>query len=147
MRAHVRTFTIPGRIIVAVLICSWLLGACSSKNERFTERVFVANLVKDEQKLEQYLAYHKQVWPEVEAGFRKAGYKRITLYRFKYLLVMTITVPEQADLQQMSRTAEDYDKRCAEWNRLMSQFQTGVEGTVPGQTWVEADRYYLFKND
>jgi len=130
-----------------VLICSWLLGACSSKNERFTERVFVANLVKDEQKLEQYLAYHKQVWPEVEAGFRKAGYKRITLYRFKYLLVMTITVPEQADLQQMSRTAEVYDKRCAEWNRLMSQFQTGVEGTVPGQTWVEADRYYLFKND
>src|SRR5690349_4699230 len=125
MRLHLKTFTFPFRIIALVLMCTWLLSACKSKNERLVERVFVANLLKDEHKLEQYLAYHKQVWPEVEAGFRKAGYKKITLYRFKYLLVMTITVPEQADLQQMSRTAEAYDKRCAEWNRVMSQYQTG----------------------
>jgi len=143
----IKIFTFPVRLITLVLICTWVLSACKSNNGRLVERVFVTNLLKDEQKLEQYLAYHKQVWPEVEAGFKKAGYKKIMLYRFKYLLVMTITVPEQANLQQMSRTAEAYDKRCAEWNRVMSQYQTGVEGTAPGQTWVELSPYYSFQGN
>ncbi|HVI44262.1 MAG TPA: L-rhamnose mutarotase [Chitinophaga sp.] len=122
--------------------------ACSSKKEERTEeKMFVVNIVPEEKKLQEYLRYHQQVWPEVEAGFKKAGYRKITLYRYEHLLVMKIVVPAGADLQQMGKTAEAYSPRCAEWNHVMSAYQAGVPGTRQGETWVEAVPFYEFKNE
>lgn len=109
--------------------------------------VFVADLVNDSSKIKEYLSWHTKVWPQVEAGFRKAGYRRIRLYRFARTLVMIVTVPENADLAQMGNVAEASDPRCREWNILMDQFQEGVPGTAPGQKWVEAGMYYQFNAD
>jgi len=114
--------------------------------DQLEEKVFVVNIVPDSVKLKEYLNYHAKVWPEVEAGFKKAGYKKITLYRYNHLLVMTITVPQNADLGAMGKLAESYSPRCAEWNKLMNTYQTGVQGTQPGQTWVEAKPFYVFNN-
>lgn len=116
------------------------------KEERLVEKVFVVNIVQDERKLKEYLSYHQKVWPEVEAGFRKAGYRQIDLYRYGYLLVMIIRVPEHADLDKMGKIAEGYDSRCAEWNRIMGGYQRGVAGAAPGVTWVEATPFYHFEN-
>lgn len=114
--------------------------------ENLEERVFVVNIADNDSKLKEYLQYHKQVWPEVEAGFKKAGYKKIVLYRYANLLVMTITVPAGADLNNMGKIAEAYDPKCAQWNKLMSNYQVGVKGTKPGETWVEAVPFYSFSN-
>jgi L-rhamnose mutarotase len=110
------------------------------------EKVFVVNIVHDSLKLKEYLAYHEHIWPEVEAGFKKAGYQKIGLYRYNYLLVMAITVPAGADLNEMGKLAESYSPRCSEWNRMMNGYQQGVEGTSAGQTWVEAKSFYQFSN-
>lgn len=112
----------------------------------FEEKVFVVNTIDNGVKLNEYLQYHKQVWPEVEAGFKKAGYKHIALYRFNDLIVMSIKVPENADLDKMGKLAESYSPRCAEWNKLMNTYQQGVKGTSAGQKWVEALPFYEFKN-
>jgi len=112
----------------------------------FVEKVFVVNTVDKDEKLKEYLAYHKKVWPEVEAGFKKAGYRSIVLYRFADLIVMTISVPENADLVQMGKLAESYSPRCAEWNKLMSAYQKGVDGTSQGEKWVEVIPFYQFNN-
>ncbi|MCU7552553.1 L-rhamnose mutarotase [Chitinophagaceae bacterium LB-8] len=138
--------------LIAFTAISFLFASCSHNRSagkadvQLTEKVFVVNILKNGQKLNEYLEHHQHVWPEVEAGFKKAGYKKITLYRYDHLLVMTIVVPAGADLGQMGKVAESYDKRCAEWNQLMNQYQVGVEGTSPGQTWVEAKPFYAFTN-
>jgi len=139
------------RIISCVLVAILLLTSCAEKQEEKTaqqleDKVFVVNIVHDSLKLKEYLDYHKQVWPEVEAGFKKAGYKKIVLYRYGYLLVMKITVPVGADLGEMGKLAEASDPRCAEWNKLMNNYQQGVEGTAAGETWVEANPFYEFKD-
>ncbi|MGZ3756752.1 MAG: L-rhamnose mutarotase [Mucilaginibacter sp.] len=110
------------------------------------EKVFAVNIEPTPQKLQEYLKYHSHVWPEVEAGFKKAGYKKITLYRFNYLIVMTITVPQNADLDKMGKLAESYSPKCAEWNKLMQGYQAGIPGTKPGQTWVGMEPFYSFEN-
>ncbi len=120
--------------------------ATAEQSQQLEEKVFVVNIVPDSLKFKDYLDHHKQVWPQVEAGFKKAGYKKIVLYRFQHLLVMTITVPVGANLDQMGKLAESYDPKCAEWNQLMNEYQTGVAGTSPGQTWVEAKPFYTFNN-
>lgn len=130
-----------------------VLHACSTgsperdSKPELKEYVFVVNIVPDSLKLKEYLDYHAHIWPEVEAGFRKAGYRKITLYRHGYLLVMTLSVPADANLDQMGKTAESYDKRCAEWNRLMDGYQTGVAGTGKNEKWVEAAPFYRFVKD
>ncbi|WP_223151283.1 L-rhamnose mutarotase [Chitinophaga varians] len=133
------------------IVCLFLLAcamACSNgKSIKTEEKVFVVNIVPQEDKLQEYLRYHQHIWPEVEAGFKKAGYQQITLYRYKYLLVMKIVVPVGADLQQMGKTAEAYSPRCAEWNRLMGGYQVGVPGTAQGETWVEATPFYEFRKE
>lgn len=136
-----------------VMMVSFFVVSCKQEHvpakamETLEERVFVVNVVDDEQKQKEYFDYHKQVWPQVEAGFKKAGYKKIVLYRYSSLLVMTITVPKGADLNAMGKLAESYDPKCAEWNKLMSAYQTGVKGTRPGETWVEAVPFYSFSNE
>jgi len=117
-----------------------------NSSEQLIQKVFVVNIVPNEQKLKEYLSYHAQVWPEVEAGFRKAGYKKIALYRYHYLVVMVVTVPKNADLANMGKMAESYSPKCAAWNKLMAGYQTGVPGTNAGATWVEAFPYYQFEN-
>ncbi|CAL1517919.1 L-rhamnose mutarotase [Chitinophaga sp. MM2321] len=134
----------------ATLAATALITGCTQKQvevkkvQEFEDRVFVVNIVHDSLKLKAYLNYHKQVWPQVEAGFKKAGYRKIVLYRYDYLLVMKITVPVGADLGEMGKLAEASDPRCAAWNKLMNTYQQGVQGTLPGQTWVEAKPFYQF---
>jgi L-rhamnose mutarotase len=135
-----------------LLIIAFQTAGCrqddNNKNNQgpLVEKVFVVNIVPNEQKLKEYLTYHSKVWPEVEAGFRKAGYKKIALHRFNHLVVMIITVSPQADLAKMGKLAESYSPKCAAWNKLMQGYQTGVPGTTPGQTWVEAAPFYQFEN-
>lgn len=132
---------------LTIILFSCKSNATNEKdNGKTEERVFVVNIVPDSSKLEEYLDYHEKVWPEVEGGFKKAGYKKIVLYRYQHLLVMTITIPKGADLGEMGKLAESYSPRCAEWNKLMDTFQQGVPGTAPGQKWVEAKSFYEFRH-
>jgi len=137
---------------LAILIMSvCVFASCSQKKTEtasgnFVEKVFVVNIAEGGQVLQEYLRYHEKVWPEVEAGFKKAGYKKIVLYRFDHLLVMTIKAPEGADLGAMGKLAEAYSPRCAEWNKLMDSYQRGVPGAAPGEKWVEAKPFYQFDN-
>ncbi|MDH7460053.1 L-rhamnose mutarotase [Chitinophagaceae bacterium 26-R-25] len=134
--------------LLAICLAIVITTGCKEKNtpQQLVEKVFVVNIIPDSSKMNEYLAYHKQVWPEVEAGFKKAGYRKIAMYRFDHLLVMSITVPADADLNEMGKVAESYSPRCAEWNIMMSHYQVGVPGTLAGQTWVEAKPFYSFSN-
>jgi L-rhamnose mutarotase len=136
--------------IYFLIIPFFIFPSCNEKKAVAGETktlVFVVNLVNNEEKVKEYLAYHQKVWTEVEAGFRKAGYKKIEIYRFNKSLVMIITIPKNADIDSLGKIAEGYDIKCREWNQMMDNFQVGVPGTSEGQKWVQAERIYSFKNE
>lgn len=144
-----KKFCIYG-VLYSLVISAFIYSSCNEKRpvaEETKTLVFVVNLVNDEQKVNEYLAHHQKVWPEVEAGFRKAGYKKIELYRFNQSLVMMVTIPKNANIDSMGKIAESYDPKCREWNQMMDQYQVGVAGTSEGQKWVQAERIYSFKNE
>jgi L-rhamnose mutarotase len=134
-------------LLLAISVTCLACRQSQSATGKLTEKVFVVNIIDGEKPLQEYLNYHAHVWPEVEAGFKKAGYKNISLYRYDHLLVMTVTIPENADLNAMGKVAESYSPKCAEWNKIMSAYQTGVPGTKPGQTWAEAKPFYSFHDE
>ena len=69
-------------VFYAFLLFPFCIGCVKKLPDanKIKELVFVVNLVNDESKVAEYLEYHKKIWPEVEAGFKKAGYKNITPY-------------------------------------------------------------------
>jgi len=142
------TFVVFLCALIVCLVVGKILyrDICGNTEAEFVEKIFVVNTLDNAEKMNEYLAYHKKIWPEVEAGFKKAGYKNIKLYRFNDLIVMKIRVPKDADLDKMGKLAESYSPRCAEWNVLMNGYQKGVNGTSKDQKWVEVTPFYEFSN-
>lgn len=137
--------------IFKLLLCCICFASCGTKEQplaekQYSEHVFVVDIAPGDQKLKAYLDYHKKIWPEVEAGFKKAGYKQISLYHFDHHVVMRILVDKGADLDQLGKLAESYSPKCKEWNELMGEFQIGVNGTAPDQKWVETELFYEYFN-
>ena len=66
------------KLILLGLWLSFSILSCQKATDKTKDKelVFVVNLVNDDKKVQEYLDYHKKIWPEVEAGFKKAGYKK-----------------------------------------------------------------------
>lgn len=112
----------------------------------FEEFVFGVRLVEDSSMIEKYLDYHENIWPEVEQGFRKAGYKNIRLYNYGNYITMVVKVPNGSDLNEMGVVSNNSYPRVKEWNTLMNRFQKGFPGVEVGKTWIEMDKIYEFSN-
>lgn len=124
-----------------------LINGCQQKPESFDEYVFCVQLVNDPVKIHEYLNYHKKVWPEVEEGFKKAGYKKIRLYRFKNYVSMIVQVPKGADLEEIGASKALHTAKVNEWNALMTTYQKGLPGVKEGTTWVAMENIYEFRNE
>ena len=101
--------------------------------------LLTASLVKDARKQHEYYAYHErqfEEWPEVSAGFCNAGFIDVLLYRNGDQLMLMITYPEGEDYEQLNAKTTEDNPRVDEWNRIMAEYQEGVAGTAPGETWV-----------
>ncbi len=101
--------------------------------------ILTANLVANPQKQQAYLDFHaKQLkeWPEVAQGFCKADFQQLLIYKNGRQLLLIISIPANETLDHLNpRTTENNPKMVA-WNNQMKQFQEGIEGTKPDETWV-----------
>ncbi|PXX30584.1 L-rhamnose mutarotase [Arenibacter sp. ARW7G5Y1] len=137
------------KVIQVTLICCLLFfsNGCKQDIPQFDEYVFAVQLVNDSHKKREYLDYHKKVWPDVEKGFKKAGYHSIKLYIYDNYITMVVKVPKGTDLEQMGATKELNTDKVKDWNSLMSSYQKGLPGTTEGTTWVPMVKFYEFENN
>lgn len=101
--------------------------------------ILTANLVPNIQKQQAYLQYHAtqfKKWPEVSAGFCKAGFQQLLIFKNGRQLVLVISIPKGADFEKMNAKTTENNPRVNEWNKIMSQYQEGISGTKPGESWV-----------
>jgi hypothetical protein len=114
---------------------------CSDKTtaKQWDNIILTANLVKDPAKQQQYLNYHAtqfQKWPEVAQGFCNASFQQLLVFRQGRQLMLIISIPHGASLDKLNPKTTLNNPRMDEWNALMKQYQEGIEGTEPGETWV-----------
>ncbi len=134
-------------LLITACLALLMITGCNQQSEPTDEYVFAVQLVNDSVKMHEYVEYHKKVWPEVEDGFTKAGYKNIRLYRFNNYITMIVEVPEGADLNEIGKTEALHTDRVNEWNTLMTTYQKGLPGVKEGTTWVAMEKIYEFSND
>jgi hypothetical protein len=101
--------------------------------------LLTANLVPDERKQREYLQYHAtqfEKWPEVATGFCSASFQQLLVFRQGRQLMLVISIPHGASLDELNPKTTLHNPRVDDWNKLMKQYQQGLPGTKPGETWV-----------
>lgn len=101
--------------------------------------LLTANLVADEKLQQEYLQYHATQfaqWPEVAKGFCNAQFQQLLLFRNGRQLLLVISIPKGASLDQLNPKTTENNPRVDEWNALMKKYQEGIPGTAPGEVWV-----------
>lgn len=102
--------------------------------------IFTANLVDNPKMQQEYVDYHKtqfEKWPEVANGFCNAGFQQLQVFKNKRQLLLVISIPKGSSLDELNPKTTENNPRVDDWNALMKNYQTGIEGTIPGEVWVE----------
>lgn len=110
-----------------------------AKESAWTHILMTANLVEPPAKQQEYLdlhAHQREQWPEVAAGFCHADFRQVLVFRNGRQLMLVISIPKGEDLDELNPRTTENNPRVDDWNALMSQYQEGIPGTQPGETWV-----------
>ncbi len=110
--------------------------------------VFMADLKNEKEAIEKYTYYHSAegVWPEAAHAAKVSGIEKIKIYRFGNHLVMIITVPADADMDEINRKYAESSNRIGEWGELMSALQQSPDGAEDGEIWVPMELIHDFEN-
>ena len=105
----------------------------------WAHKILTANLVADPAMQQEYMDYHAnqfEQFPEVSAGFCLAEFQQLIMYRHGRQLMLIISYPAGEDYDTLNARTVTDNPRVDEWNSIMGQYQEGIEGTQPGETWV-----------
>jgi hypothetical protein len=101
--------------------------------------ILTANLVNSKKLQREYLDYHAtqfQEWPEVAKGFCNAQFQQLLVFRNGRQLMLIISIPKGESLDKLNPKTSENNPRVDDWNKLMTKYQEGIEGTKKGETWV-----------
>lgn len=101
--------------------------------------ILSANLVNDSLKQQEYIAAHntqRDKWPDVAKGFCHANFQQLQIFKIGRQLVLIIRVPAANTLEELDPKTLENNPKMVEWNNRMKDYQTGLPGTKPGETWV-----------
>ena len=99
---------------------------------------FTLDLRDDPHLIKEYIHHHQKVWPEVIASIHNSGIMNMEIYRYHTRLFMRIETTDDFSLEHKAKLDES-NLHVQEWEELMWRYQSKVEGSAPGQKWVEMD--------
>jgi len=111
----------------------------SSAAPKWKHILLTARLVDNKKKQQEYMEYHKtqfEKWPEIAEGFCNADFQQLVCYRNGRQLMLVISIPADKTLDELNPKTVENNPRMDEWNKIMSKYQEGINGTNPGETWV-----------
>lgn len=103
------------------------------------------DLKDDPQIIDAYVAHHRAVWPEVEAGLRGIGIERMLIWRLGRRLFMLVEAGDGFDWDRDFARYMEAGGRIAEWQALMDSFQQPVADAKPGEWWAEMQQVYALE--
>jgi L-rhamnose mutarotase len=114
---------------------------CKAKIQaaQWSHTIMSANLLADTVLQKEYMDYHArqaELFPEVAEGFCRAGFQQLLVFRNGRQLLLVIAIPGGESLDDLNPKTTENNPRMNEWNAIMANYQEGIEGTTPGETWI-----------
>ena len=99
------------------------------------------DLVNKKELIDEYINYHKSVWPEVESSIIDSGIKKMEIYSIYDRLFMIIHVSKDFSFENKSKL-EIKNKIVRKWEVLMSKYQKILPNTNKNKKWKLMDKIY-----
>ena len=89
---------------------------------------------------ESYLAYHREIWPEVEKVLKEAGIEEYKIYITPDDQLFSIIGMKEEDTMERLDRMNAQNETCALWEDIMNKKQTPCDFAENG--WAEIDLAY-----
>jgi L-rhamnose mutarotase len=99
------------------------------------------DLLDDPARIAEYDAHHRAVWPEVVAGLRRIGIRKMTIFRTGPRLFMYFEAPDDFDPATDYQAYTD-DPRTRAWDELMRTYQRPIPTASPGTWWTPMEAVF-----
>lgn len=99
------------------------------------------DLKDDVEKIDTYIRYHKNVWPEINQSLIDAGIINAEIYNTGNRLFMVLEVNDSFSFDRKSKM-DAKNPKVQEWEELMWTFQQALPNNDKGEKWVLMDRIY-----
>ena len=99
------------------------------------------DLKDDAALINEYEAYHREVWPEILNSIKDAGIRQMEIYRINNRLFMIMDTNNDFTFEQKAKMDEANEK-VQEWEQLMWKYQQAIPGSKPGEKWRLMERIF-----
>ena len=104
------------------------------------------DLKDDEQLIEAYEEYHRNVWPEVLESLGASGIEHMEIYRIGNRLFMIIEVTDDFSFERKAQKDAD-NKKVQEWEVLMWKYQQALPMAKTGEKWLPMDKIFEYSSN
>jgi L-rhamnose mutarotase len=102
---------------------------------------FALDLHNDPALIEEYEAYHKNVWPEIKKSITGSGITGMEIYRTGNRLFMIMETVAGFSFEKKA-AMDSSNAKVEEWEKLMWKFQLALPWAKPGEKWVMMDKIF-----
>jgi len=99
------------------------------------------DLVDDSKLIAEYEAFHKKIWPEIQAGIKDCGIEAMEIYRTGNRLFMIMEVNDTFSFEAKGK-ADASNPKVQEWETLMWNYQQALPHASPGEKWLLMDKIF-----
>jgi L-rhamnose mutarotase len=99
------------------------------------------DLKDDDELIEEYEAYHRDVWPEIKKSILDSGITNMEIYRFDNHLFMIMETDDSFTFERKA-AMDTANQKVQEWETLMWKFQQPLKNAKPGEKWVLMDEIF-----
>ncbi len=99
------------------------------------------DLRPDPSLIDEYIAHHRAVWPEIQQSIHAAGVLDMQIYNAGNRLFMILDTEDDFTLEKKA-AMDAANPKVLEWEALMGRFQQVDEQANPTTRWVEMTRVF-----
>jgi L-rhamnose mutarotase len=106
------------------------------------KRYCLALDLKDNKSLiEEYINWHRNVWPEIQKSIIDSGISQMEIYRLGNRLFMIIETVDSFSFERKA-AMDAANPKVQEWEELMWKYQKSLPQAVSGEKWVLMDKIF-----
>jgi len=106
---------------------------------------FALDLIDDNDLIDAYKEYHKNVWPEITKSIKDAGIEELEIYLVANRLFMIMEVNQTFSFDKKT-TMDEANPKVQEWETLMWKYQQKLPFAKEGEKWVLMDKIYSLED-
>ena len=102
---------------------------------------FACDLVDNQALINEYIDWHKRVWPEIRQSIVDSGIKSMEIYHVGDRMFMVMETDDEFTLENKARMDAE-NPRVQEWEQLMWKYQKALPFANRGEKWMLMERIY-----